>query len=481
MNKYFIKSILLSLVTVMCINIRAANAAENAPQKNVLLIIVDDLRAQLGCYGDSKIITPNIDKLAEEGAVFLNAYCNYPICGPSRASLFSGLRPHKNRFTGNHALVGKEVPAIVPMNTFFKNQGYATVSLGKVYHSRTDSKDGWTEAPWGAADNDPKKRITGWRDYLTKENQELCKTNEKKAANAYEIADVKDEEYYDGKTALKAIKYLSDFKTSGKPFFMTVGFVKPHLPFNAPKKYFDMYPEEQISLPDNYFFPKNAPKEADHMWYELRAYNGIPKQGPVDDDMALKLIRGYRACTSYADAMVGKVLDELKKLDLDKNTVVVLIGDHGWHLGEHTLWAKHSNFEKTLRTTMIVHNPETPQNIKVNAPTELVDIYPTLCELTGQKLPNHLEGESVMPLLKDPNSVWKEAVYSKFSNAWSVATERYLYTEWKDEKGNTIARMLYDHKNDPEENENIAERQNVKDVLDKHVVLLQKYYENQFN
>lgn len=462
----------------------ACNTSTDSGEKqkqNILFIIVDDLRPQLGCYGSTEIETPNIDNLAHGGVIFNNNYCNFPVCGPSRASLFSGLRPHKTRFVDNQCRIDQEVPDIAPMNTHFKNNGYQTISLGKVYHHRVDSKNGWSENPWGAVDDDPKKDITGWRDYLLKENHELCKTNPKKAANAYEIADVEDEAYYDGKVAKRAIEYLNKFEESGNPFFMTVGFVKPHLPFNAPKKYYDLYPEESISLPENYYLPENAPDEANHMWYELRPYKDIPKEGPVPDEMAKKLIRGYYACASYADAMVGKLIDELKKLDLDENTAVVLIGDHGWHLGEHTLWCKHSNFEKTLRTTLIINSQKKNINKKVEVGTELVDIYPTMCELAGLPLPSHLEGESVVPLMLNPEHKWKEAVYSKHQNAWSVKTEGYLYTEWKDAKGNAISKMLYDHKLDKEENKNVAEDPEYIDLVVKHAELLNRYYYNKFD
>jgi arylsulfatase A-like enzyme len=458
---------------VACASNKDVAKGENG---NILLLIIDDLRPQLGCYGNSEILSPHIDKLANEGIIFNRAICNFPVCGPSRASLLSGVRPHEDRFTGNHALVAKEMPGAITINTFYKENGYETVSLGKVFHNRKDNKDGWTIKPWAAGDNDPKKKITGWRDYITPENQELCKTNEKKAALPYEIADVEDDAYYDGKVAQKAIEYLNSFKNEKKKFFMTVGFVKPHLPFNAPKKYYDLYPLKDISLPDNYFLPKNAPEEANNMWWEMRAYHGISKSGPVSNDIAKKLIRGYRACTSYADAMVGKVLDSLKELGLDNNTTVVLIGDHGWHLGEHTLWAKHSNFEKTLRTAMIIKTPGIKKHQKINSPTELVDIYPTLCELMGYKAPEHLEGKSMVPLMVNPDAEWKSAVYSKYNNAWSVLTDRYLYTEWKDKNGKAVANMLYDHKIDPDENINIAKDSEVSDIVERHKLLLEQYY-----
>lgn len=447
-------------------------------KQNILLIIVDDLRPQLGCYGNTIAKTPNIDRFASEGTLFTRAICNYPVSGPSRASLMSGIRPANNRFLDNNSEVEREFPEMITMNTFFKNKGYATVAMGKVFHNRKDNLKGWTDGAWGPGDDDPKKSITGWRDYLTDENQDLCRISEVKAGKAYEIADVDDNEYYDGKVAERALHFLEDYNRKGTPFFMTLGFVKPHLPFNAPKKYWDIYPEDQLDLPSNYFFPEGAPDQARFNYPELRAYYGIPKEGPVPDDVAKTLIRGYYACTSYSDAMIGTVLEKLKELGLDKNTTVIIIGDHGWHLGEHTLWAKHSNFFNTLNTVMIIKAPGTLSENRVNRPTELVDIFPTVCEIAGYEPPAHLEGNSLVPLLTYDDASWKKAVFSKFENGRSVVTERYLYTEWKDESGKVVACMLYDHLKDPLENRNVSDQPAYRKTLKKLRYLLEKSYDN---
>lgn len=454
----------------------AKNNVKTQQKTNVLFIMVDDLRPQLGCYGQTQIKSPNIDKLASEGTLFTRAYCNYPVCGPSRASLLSGLRPNGTRYTSNQCSVEKDAPQGAHIQKTFKDNGYYTVSLGKVYHHRFDGGEGWSEKPWHPTDDENSKdNPDGWRDYLNEDNLALCRKNKGKA-NSTEIGRVADGDYFDGKIAAKAIKHLNNFKKEGKPFFMTVGFIKPHLPFNAPKKYFDMYPKGTINLPDNYYAPENAPKEALHNWWELRAYLDIPScEGNVSDAKAKELIRGYYACVSYVDAMVGQVLDELKRLDMDKNTVVCLIGDHGWQLGEHSLWCKHSNFDMALNATLIVRSPGMPAGQKTNALVEFIDLYPSFCQLSGVDAPSHLEGRSFAPLLENPRKKWNEAVYSKMGDGWSVITQDHIYTEWMDKNGDVTNSMLYDHRNDPSENNNIVGKASEQKVVRKMKKLLNRY------
>lgn len=454
----------------------ASNNTEQSEKKNVLFIMVDDLRPKLGCYGDTNVKSPNIDELASRGTVFNKAYCNYPVCGPSRASLLSGLRPNGERYTSNQSSVESDAPNIVPIQNCFKNNGYYTLAMGKVYHHRMDYAEGWSEKPWYPTEDEKRKdHPDGWRDYQKEENLALCRLNKGKA-NSFEIGEVADEDYFDGRIASRAIGKLKEFKKSDQPFFMTVGFIKPHLPFNAPKKYFDMYPLDSIELPENYYAPQNAPEEAMHNWWELRAYLDIPKKGgPVSDKKAKELIRGYRACVTYVDAMIGRVLDTLEELEMDENTIVVLIGDHGWHLGEHSLWAKHSNFDLALNSTLIVKAPGMKAGQKTEALVEFVDLFPSFCEMTGLEAPGHLEGNSFVPVLKNPEKKWKEVAYSKMGNGWSVRTQRYLYTEWIDKKGNVTNSMLYDHKKDPDENVNIAQDHKMKKQVIKMKSLLKTY------
>jgi len=418
---------------------------------NVLFIAVDDLRPQLGCYGHKRMISPNIDRLAGEGVTFLRSYCQVPVCGASRASLLTGARPTHDRFLGYSTWAQKDLPGVPVLPKHFKANGYHTISNGKIFHHRADCKDSWSEEPWhpGTGGN--------WRDYLLEQSKKAARDNSG-GGPPYEAADVPDNAYCDGRTADKGISDLRRLKEIDRPFFLALGFLKPHLPFNAPKRYWDMYKREEIDLADNPFRPKGAPDAALHNWGELRSYAGIPKKGPLPEDMARSLVHGYYACVSFTDAQIGRVLGELDRLGLRDNTIVILWGDHGWNLGEHGLWCKHCNFETSLHSPLIVRVPRIEGGVRTNALTEYLDIYPSLCELCGLERPGHLQGRSFAPLLKKPDMPWKEAVYSRYFNGDSVKTDRYRYTQWRRKDGRIYARMLYDHKLDPVENVNIAER-----------------------
>jgi arylsulfatase A-like enzyme len=258
-------------------------------------------------------------------------------------------------------------------------------------------------------------------------------------------------------TADKAIKDLQRLANQDTPFFLAVGFNKPHLPFVAPKKYWDLYDRETITLPENYNVPKDAPSEAIHSSGELRAYYGIPAKGPVSDQTARELIHGYYACVSFVDAQVGKVLAELDRLELAQNTIVVLWGDHGWNLGDHTLWCKHSCFESSMHAPLIVRAPGIPGGTQTRGLTEFIDIYPTLCELAGIEKPSHLQGQSFAALLRDPGMAWKEAAIGRFQSGDTIRTDQYRYSQYQSQDGKPVARMLYDHESDPLENTNLSE------------------------
>jgi len=436
--------------------------ASGGEQKNILFIAIDDLRPELAVYGKTYMQTPAIDQLASGGVTFANAYSNVPVCGASRASLMTGLRPTSTRFVDVGAKVEKDAPGIPTLPAYFKAAGYTTISLGKVLHGRKDALSSWSEEPWHPQD-DVKRGVDSPRSYMLPGNIALdiaYKAGDKSSQPpAYEAADVSDDAYFDGKTARRAIDSLQVLQKEGKPFFLAVGFAKPHLPFNAPRKYWDMYPEKSISLADNPLFPETAPEEARHSWGELRHYAEIPdKKDPVADEVALKLIRGYYAATSYADAQVGRVLAELDRLGLADNTIVVLWGDHGWSLGEHGLWAKHSTFNVANQIPIIVRAPGMEQGKVAQGLVESVDIYPSIVELAGMSLPAHLQGDSFKPMLENPDIAVKDAVFPRWKNGDSIVTDRYYYTEWRNKQGMVIARMLYDHQNDPQENNNVAEQ-----------------------
>jgi len=426
---------------------------------NVLFIPVDDLRPQLGCYGRKEIVSPNIDRLASEGVVFERAYCNVPVCGASRASLMKGVRPTPTRFRTYDTRADKDLPHATSLPLHFRNHGYTTVSNSKVYHHRNDDIKAWSERPWGPRG----KWYGGWCAYRNEESQriidELKQSGKKNARGpAFESADVPDETCPDGMTAVRAISDLRRLKAADKPFFLATGFLKPHLPFNAPKRYWDLYDRDRIDLADNPFRPKDAPNAAIHNWGEMRAYAGIPPKGPVSKDLERSLVHGYYACVSYTDAQVGKIMRELDRLGLRDNTIVCLWGDHGWNLNEHGLWCKHSNFNTSLQAPIIVSAPGVRGGGRTRALAEFVDIYPSLCELTGLPLPDHLEGTSFVPLLEDTSRPWKRAIFSRYMNGDSVRTDRHLYTEWHNKRGQFYGRMLYDHQTDPKENVNVSER-----------------------
>lgn len=425
--------LLLSLSSFLfCLTASAAKP----DRPHILFIAVDDLRPELGCYGISKAISPNIDRLAASGTLFREAYCQVPVCGASRASLMTGLYPTRQRFLSYHTKADEEVRGIYDLPGWLKKNGYTTISNGKIYHQRDDFKGSWDKI------NHPGT----FRRYALRKNAGLPK----KEQPPFEKANVPDEAYPDGEIAEKVISDLRRAKASGSPFFITAGFTKPHLPFNAPAKYWNLYSRETFSLPDNYYPPKGVPSKAMHQWNELRGqYGGVPKKGPLSDSLALELIHGYYACVSYVDAMIGKVLDALDRLEMSEETIVILWGDHGWQLGEHSLWCKHALFKTSLNAPLILRAPGYSGRQVSDAIVEFVDIYPTLCELAGLELPTHLQGRSMVSLLENPEADFKMAAFSRYQRGEAVKTRNINYAEWAGG-----GQMLYDHRIDPDENIN---------------------------
>jgi len=422
----------------------AVGSQNQQPPKNVLFIMVDDLRPELSLYGQNQIISPNIDALGASGVTFNRAYCNVPVCGASRASLLTGVRPTANRFLNYHSSIKEDMPDVVNMAQYFKDRGYSTVSNNKITHIKNDI-DAW--------DDEWHPQAKTWRNYLSEENLILEASN--KAGYAYENIDVPDAAYIDGQTALKSIEDLKQFKAARKPFFLAVGFVKPHLPFNAPKKYWDLYDPNTITLPENSTFPESAPQRANHKWGELRSYIDIPKSGPVSDAIAKKLTHGYYASVSYVDAQIGILIEGLTELGLRENTVIVLVGDHGWSLSDHGLWAKHSNFEVALQVPLIISDSGLPIAARTNSIAELVDIYPTLCELTAGESPSHLQGSSLVSALKSPDKLYKNKALARWQKGETLIVDQLFYTEWL-RKGKVASKMLYNHETDPNETINLA-------------------------
>jgi iduronate 2-sulfatase len=440
-------SLYLLLILFLC----SCNSKNSGPPEapNVLFIAVDDLRPELLCYGRELISSPNIDRLAAEGTRFDRSYCNIPVCGASRASLMTGLRPARNRFLSYLSRADEEAPGIITLPGHFRNHGYYTISNGKIFHHDNDDSASWNEI-WHPVSNS-----NSWRDYALEENI-LRDTSDRFRGPPFERAGVADSIYKDGKIAGKTIRDLQKLKDLDTPFFLAAGFYKPHLPFNAPEKYWALY-DGKVALPDNSHPPENAPPESLHNFGELRAYAGVPPDGPVPDEFARELIHGYYASVSYTDAQIGKILDALERLELDRTTIVILWGDHGWNLREHGLWCKHCNYETSLHTPLILRVPGTDQVGATSEIVEYVDIYPTLCELAGLELPEHLQGNSFRDLLFDPDATSDGVAICQWYAGITTIRESWFYTEWINDRDSSYARMLYDHRVDPRENVNISE------------------------
>ncbi|MEJ5340489.1 MAG: sulfatase [Thermogutta sp.] len=469
-----------------------ASETANKPfgKYNVLMIAVDDLRPEAGCYGVPIIKTPHIDALASQGLLFNRAYCQQAVCSPSRTSLLLGRRPDTTRVYDLQTHFRKTLPDVITLPQHFKNHGYHTQGLSKIYHGGLDDPASWSVPHWSPskpmygkpetlADLDrrreemrkkagPATRVLE-RDPKTGIPLRLSAPQYRVYGPAWEDPDVPDDALPDGETTNRAIELLQELKD--RRFFLAVGYLKPHLPFVAPKKYYDLYRKDDIPLAANTFPPKDCPPIALTNWGELRAYQGIPAVGPLPDSMARDLVHGYYAATSYVDAQIGRLLAEVDRLGLRDSTIVVLWGDHGWHLGDHGLWCKHTNFETATRSLLIFRVPGQPHpGAKTDALVEFVDIYPTLCELCGLPIPEGLEGTSLVPLFENPQRPWKKAAFSQYPRGkvmgYSMRTDRYRYTEWRPSGGGEpVAVELYDHTTDPLENVNLAGRPEYKDLV----------------
>lgn len=458
--------IFLTAIVFGCSSNQKKNETELV-KPNILFIAVDDLRPELNFYGANHIKSPNLDKLADESLVFERAYCNIPVCGASRASLLTGARPTRKRFIHAKITKDEDFPEAVSLPKLFKQNGYKTISNGKIYHHNNDDKDAWNEI-WHPSSK--------WS-YATAEYQNI-RANTLRGM-PFEMAEVHDSVYRDGKLALKVIEDLKKFKNSGESFFLTMGVHKPHLPFNAPKKYWDLYNRDSISLPESYIQPKSTPKQAFHSYGELRNYEITPKKGPIPEDMAKELMHGYYACVSYVDAQIGMVLDELKRLDLDKNTIVVLWGDHGWNLGDHMLWCKHCTFETSIHAPLVIKVPGKTEGLRTSEITEFIDIYPTLCELAGLNIPSTVEGESLTPFIKGEKRE-KDYAVCKFKDAITLVKGDLFYTEWVNDEGIARERMLFDHDVDPLELNNLAEQDSYQEIVAKMATELREKWGTDF-
>ncbi|KMT66855.1 sulfatase [Catenovulum maritimum] len=465
MKRNIASTFILLFLSALSAQAHSADILKPTQQPNVLIFLIDDLRVDLGTYGSKHVISPNIDALADNGIKFTQAYAQQAICGPSRVSILTGLRPET---TGLYTIdragrLRPNQPNVVSMPQLFKENGYKTISIGKVYHSTSDDTDNWTTHI---------KKLENF--YSIKGNKET--------KFAYEAGDVADDFYKDGKVALDAIETLK--KVKNDKFLMVVGFSKPHLPFNAPKKYWDLYQRDQFEVP-SHSKPNNMYRLALTKWNELRMYGGIPKKGELDDELTKTLIHAYYASVSYMDAQLGKVMQALDELDLRKKTLVVFMSDHGYKLGEYGAWNKHTNMQLDTRVPLIISRETSAKyrltGVASSALVENIDVFPTVARAAGLSLPK-VDGQSLLPLLVNPNMSWDKAAYSLFNRGKkymgvTVTDGAWRYTEWRNADTQEILfKELYDHRESEIAAANLSGKLAVKNIEANMADLLYKQY-----
>lgn len=451
---------------------------------NILFIAVDDLRPEMGCYGAKDIKTPRMDALAASGVAFNRAYCQLAVCNPSRVSLLTGLRPDSSKVWDLRTRFRDTVPDVVTLPEQFKKHGYHTASFGKIFHNPWPDDQSWSEPHhWPKRSSlwsdDAKKRLAEYKKKMRQDGKPEPAIDRLRA-QATEIVDVPDEQHIDGAIAEQALTAMRRLAKKDKPFFLAAGFIRPHLPFVVPRKYWELYDAESIPLAANPSLPERAPPFATNTMYELRDYMDFlgtpsPDLGTLPEPQRRRLKHGYYASVSFIDTLVGKLLDELDSLKLTEDTIVVLWGDHGWKLGEHNSWCKQTNYEVDTRAPLLIRVPGVRSNgTSSDALVEFVDIYPTLCELVGVPQPDHLEGKSMRPLLSDSTRDFKQAAFNQFPRkvgdkalmGYAMRTDRYRYIEWQDRRtGEITATELYDHNSDSSENRNVADHKSNKALL----------------
>ncbi len=460
----------IALVAILLLSLCVGHSTfAQKPRPNILFIAVDDLRPEFGAYGAAAVHSPNLDRLAKRGVTFNRAYVQQALCSPSRSSLMTGTRPDTTKVWDLETHFRTALPDVITLGQHFKQHGYFVQGMGKIYHGGFDDPATWS-VPWQAPPTPlyarPENIALTRRNTAPLPDQTGRTPSQAARGPAFESADVPDNAYLDGRIAELAVRTLRDVSRKSDPFFLAVGFAKPHLPLASPKTYWDLYDPADIQLAQNRFRPRGAPEYAIVPGRELRNYHGIPA-GSIPDDLARQLKHGYYAATSYMDAQVGKVLDELDRLGLRENTIVIVWGDHGWKLGEHDAWCKHTNAENDTNAPLLLSVPGMKHaGGRTEALVEFVDIYPTLAELAGLPLPSHLEGKSFTPVLENPRRPWKAAAFSQHPRrpggralmGYSMRTDRYRFTAWVDpgDHSKVDGIELYDHQTDPQENVNIA-------------------------
>jgi iduronate 2-sulfatase len=475
----------LIIATIFSFQACKPGAPEKQEKMNVLFISIDDLRPAMACYDDPLAITPNMDRLASEGALFTNHYVQAPSCAPSRTSMLTGYRPDEIEVTNHKTHFRDTRPEVLTLPELFKYEGYTTISIGKIFHY----KSGYNDSQSWDKEHFLQGAVKG---YLLEENRKV-----KGKAASSECVEVPDTAYQDGMSADLAIEYLQTFKKNKTPFFLGVGFLKPHLPFNAPKKYWDLHDRESFGVIEQRDRPVNSPEIAFHNWQELRGYTDIPKEGPVSADKEKELRHGYYACVSYVDAQIGKLLQTLDELGLRENTIVVFWGDHGYQLGEQNLWCKSTIFELSARSPLIISAPgKRKKGAIIDAFSESVDLYPTIVDLCGLSEPAHLAGISLAPLMEDPEQDWNDMSFTQFVRPYSAAigasvpmthmgysvrTGEWRYTSWFNVESKSfefpeLYRLAADH----EISNNLAGQPEYAELEQKFVQALNEYREGSY-
>jgi iduronate 2-sulfatase len=492
MNRMKRLAALIVLVAAACGCGRAADAA----RPNVLLICVDDLKPALGCYGDPLAKTPNLDRLAARGMRFELAYCNQAVCAPSRNNLLLGIRSTTLGIYDLGRNFRTAVPDAVTLPQYFMRHGWRAGSIGKVLHTGHGNHD--DAASWSVPSipgkvveylnpvNSAGGRLTREEAFFS--NQKLGEIKDLPRGAAWEIADVPDNAYSDGRTADLGIERLrAAGKEPGQPFFLALGFVKPHLPFTAPRKYWDMHDRRAFPLPKRDTPPAGAPSYAGKTLGELNNYDPVPQEPPLSAEMQRTLMHGYYAAASFADAQIGRVIDELDRLGLAEKTLIVLWGDHGWHLGDHGMWTKHTNYEQATHIPLFIVAPGvTKAGGHTRQLAETVDIFPTLAELAGlpaPEVPQSMDGVSLVPVLRDPSVRVRDHACHAYPRqrrgepvmGRAIRTERHRLVEWRKPgaSADTADLELYDYETDPGETRNLAASQpgivaSLRAILAKH-------------
>ena len=461
-------------------------------QPNVLLILIDDLKPALHCYGDTTAISPNIDSLAARGMQFDFAYCNQAVCAPSRYTLMLGSHSTSSGLYDLGSKLRKSWPDAITLPQYFSSHGYRTESLGKVFHighgnygdpesfNVSHFKEKLIEY------NDPASTQGG---QLTREeayfqNEKLGEINSLPRGAAFESPDLPDDAYADGRVAAETIKRLQVAKTrydsQDQPFFMAVGFARPHMPFSVPKKYWDMYNPDELPMPQRLDLPLNAPPVAGKRGGEITNYSPVPERGECGPDLTRELIHGYYASVSYVDAQIGKVIAELDRLQLADDTIIVLWGDHGFHLGDLGIWTKHTNYEQATRIPLLFVAPgQIKPDTHAAQLAESVDVFPTLAALAGLPTPivkQPLDGINLLPVLKDPSIKLRDHAYHAYPHrklGRAIRTDRYRFVEWKTIDRDDAVYELYDYETDPLESENLYQK--LPDVAARLKAILETY------